>query len=194
MITSQAELKSVKEAVATVRPQGKNTIGSKCGNAEFVAMREVSSRYKNLATVGIVMASCGHGCIFTACDMCEGETFRHTLVAHIKCSKFNCKFLVNDVICKYWPFVEFLGKELREQFGHLTNGMQGFLSRLHGQCHSWYCQILFFGHWKVGAAGTLGEESEQVFIFFSRYANVSKVMSDAGEKQCIFLFRIQDKT
>ncbi|KAK4025003.1 hypothetical protein OUZ56_010509 [Daphnia magna] len=35
----------------------------------------------------------------------------------------------------------------------------------------------------VGAAGTLGEESEQVFIFFSRYANVSKVMSDAGNRE-----------
>lgn len=129
-------------------------------------MREVSSRYKNLATMGIVMASCGHWCIFAACDMCGGETFKRTLVAHMKCSKLKCKFLLNDVICKYWPFASFLGKELEDKFGHLTDGMQGFLSRLHGQCHAWYCQILFFGHWKVEAAGTLGEESEQVFSFF----------------------------
>jgi hypothetical protein len=110
MITSQAELKQVKEDVAKVRSQGKSTICFKCGNSDFVAMGEVLSRYKNLATLGIIMASCRHGCIFTACDMSEGEKFRHTLVAHMKCSRLKYKFLVNDVICKYWPFVKFLEK------------------------------------------------------------------------------------
>ena len=98
MITSLAELQRVKEEVATGRPQGKNTIGSKCGNSEFLAMKEVSSRFKKLDTAGIVMASCPHGSVIDAVDMCEGETFRHTLIPHLKLSKMNCKFLVNDVI------------------------------------------------------------------------------------------------
>lgn len=148
MIVSQKELNRVKEAVAQVRPQGKNTLGSRCGNSEFVAMREVSTRFKNLDTAGIIMASCGHGSILTACDMNEGETFRHTLVAHLQCKKMNCKFLVNDVICNYWPFAEFIAKELEGEFSMLTTNMEGFLSRLHGQCHGWYCQVLWFGHWK----------------------------------------------
>jgi hypothetical protein len=113
MITSLAELQRVKEEVATGRPQGKNTIGSKCGNSEFLAMKEVSSRFKNLDTAGIVMASCPHGSVIDAVDMCEGETFRHMLIPHLKLSKMNCKFLVNDVICKYWPFAQFLAKELK---------------------------------------------------------------------------------
>lgn len=79
-------------------------------------MKEVSSRFKNLDTAGIVMASCPHGCVLDAVDMCEGETFRHTLIPHLKLSKINCKFLVNDVICKYWPLAQFLAKELKSQF------------------------------------------------------------------------------
>ena len=146
MIASQEELQRVKEEVATVRPQGKNTIGSKCGNSKFLAMKEVSSLFKNLDTAGIVMASCPHGSVIDAVDMCEGETFQHTLIPHLKLSKMNCEFLVNDVICKYWPFAQFLAKELKGEYSSLTTNMQGFLSRLHGQCHGWDCKILYFGH------------------------------------------------
>ena len=60
--------------------------------------------------------------------------------------------------------------------------MQGFLSRLHDQCHGWDCQILYFGHWKEGAGAILGEESEQVFSFFSRYNTVTRVMTEGGKK------------
>ena len=126
--------------------QGKNTIGSKCGNSKFLAMKEVSSLFKNLDTAGIVMASCPHGSVIDAVDMCEGETFQHTLIPHLKLSKMNCEFLVNDVICKYWPFAQFLAKELKGEYSSLTTNMQGFLSRLHGQCHGWDCKILYFGH------------------------------------------------
>lgn len=74
IITTQEEFKRVITDVAVVRPQGKNIIGSKSGNLEFVAMREVSSRVNNLNVAGIVMASCGHGSILAACDMYEGKT------------------------------------------------------------------------------------------------------------------------
>ena len=124
-------------------------------------MKEVSRMFKNLATAGIVMASCPHGNILDAVDMNEGETFRHTLTTHLKLSQMNCKFLVNDVICKYWPFAQFISRELGGEYAALTTGMEGFLSRLHGQCHGWDCQILNFGHWKDGAGSVLGEEAEQ---------------------------------
>lgn len=143
-------------------------------------MREVSSRFKNLDVAGIVMGSCGHCSVLAACDMYEGETFRHTLKAHLKCLEMNCKFLVNDVICKYWPFAQFIAEKLQGKYSNLTTNMQPFLSRLHGQCHDWYCQVLWFGHWSEWAGGTLGEESEQVFGLFSRYNTVTKVMSLGG--------------
>ena len=46
---------------------------------------------------------------------------------------------------------------------------------------------MFFGHWKDGACGTLGEEQEQVFSMFSRYCNVTKYMSRAGKNLLLFL-------
>ncbi|XP_045034630.1 uncharacterized protein LOC116930710 [Daphnia magna] len=40
-------------------------------------------------------------------------------------------------------------------------------------------EILWSGHWKKGAAATLGEEQEQVFSTMSRYGSCTKHMSDA---------------
>jgi hypothetical protein len=84
-------------------------------------MKEVYSRFKNLGAAGIVMASCPHRSVIDTVDMCEGETFRHTLIPHLKLRKMNCKFLVNDVICKYWPFAQFLAKELIGEYSNLTH-------------------------------------------------------------------------
>jgi hypothetical protein len=41
-------------------------------------------------------------------------------------------------------------------------------------------QILHFGHWRDGSAGTLGEEQEQVFSTFSSYSNSTKTMGAAS--------------
>lgn len=113
-----------------------------CGNSEFKAAQEVSSRHKNLDVTGNVMGSCGHGVIQASVDMHEGETYRHTLLLHRKLLKErNCKFLVNDVVCHYWVFLLSLALMLPESFDFLTKRMIPFLSRLHGQAHGWYCQV-----------------------------------------------------
>ncbi|XP_046650581.1 uncharacterized protein LOC124341692 [Daphnia pulicaria] len=155
------------------------------------------------------MTSCGHGVIQCSIDMHEGETFRHTFASHVKVHSlknqkqhknlnitetekntedesantvfFGPKFFVNDVVCQYWPFAIKMG-ELSEAYSYLTSDMVPFLSRLHGQAHSWPCQILHFGHWRDGSAGTLGEEQEQVFSTFSSYSNSTKTMGAANRR------------
>ncbi|XP_045030603.1 uncharacterized protein LOC116925949 isoform X1 [Daphnia magna] len=152
-----------------------------CGNSEFKAAQEVSSQRKNLDVAGNMMVSCGHATILTSVDMKESESYRHTLLLARKVLKErNCKFLVNDVVCHFWFFLASLAVLLPKAFGDFTQRLIPFLSRLHGQAHAWYCQIIYFGHWKDGAGGTLGEEQEQVFSTFSRYCNVTKYMSRAS--------------
>ncbi|EFX63733.1 hypothetical protein DAPPUDRAFT_335065 [Daphnia pulex] len=200
----------LNKKINSYKPQGKNTIGAqKCGNSQFEAAREVSKRFKGLEVTGNVMTSCGHGVIQCSIDMHEGETFRHTFASHVKVHSlknqkqhknlnitetekntedesantvfFGPKFFVNDVVCQYWPFAIKMG-ELSEAYSYLTSDMVPFLSRLHGQAHSWPCQILHFGHWRDGSAGTLGEEQEQVFSTFSSYSNSTKTMGAANRR------------
>lgn len=97
-------------------------------------------RYKSLDETGILMASCGHGVIHCAVNMYEGETYRHTLYAHQKLYEKHCKFLFNDVVYHYWPWLKALGDNLKE-FKPLFTEMYPFLYRLHGQAHAWYCQV-----------------------------------------------------
>ena len=117
------------------------------------------------------MTSCGHGVIQCSIDMHEGETFRHTFASHIKVHSlknqkqhknlnipeserineeqpaiantvfFGPKFFVNDIAYQYWPFAMKMG-ELSDAYSYLTSDMVPFLSRLHGQAHSWPCQVL----------------------------------------------------
>lgn len=117
------------------------------------------------------MTSCGHGVIQCSIDMHEGETFRHTFASHMKVHSlknknqpkrteipdkehnteldkplekenifYGPKFFVNDVVCQYWPFAIKMG-QLSESYSYLTADMMPFLSRLHGQAHSWPCQV-----------------------------------------------------
>lgn len=125
----------------------------------------------------------------------RGETNRHFHFLH---SKLPSKFFCQDVVCHNWPFVHVFGFKLT-QYSKLTSECSPFLSRWHGKTHSWPCQVIIFvkssnllhflsfqfyqilwsGHWKKGAAATLGEEQEQVFSTMSRYGSCTKHMSDA---------------
>lgn len=179
IICDDSESNEIMEEVNRVKPRIQKHKGM-CGNSEFKAAQEVSSQRKNLDVAGNMMGSCGHATILTSVDMKESESYRHTLLLARKVLKErNCKFLVNDV-CHFWVFLASLAVLLPKAFGDFTQRLIPFLSRLHGQAHAWYCQIIYFGHWKDGAGGTLGEEQEQVFSTFSRYCNVTKYMSRAS--------------
>lgn len=52
--------------------------------------------------------------------------------------------------------------------------MKWFVSRFHGLVHGVACRVLFNGHWNEGAADFIGEESEQAFSIYSRFANSLK--------------------
>lgn len=186
-------------------PQAKSTLGAQkslCGNSDWQAAREVSKRYKHLDETGVVTGCCGHGTMQAAVNMKEGETYRHTLCVQRKMhDEKKAKFVVSDVICKFWPFLLSL-ISLLPALGPLYNDMRPFLSRLHGKAHAWHCQVcknfnsscftrnescfvvifqaLWFGHWMKGAAGSVGEEMEQVFSWFSRFSNVTHRMTSAS--------------
>lgn len=112
--------------------------------------------------------------------MDRGETYRHVLFLH---SKIPSDFFCQDVVCKYFPFAEEIGKtEGLEKFAEVTKNCTGFLSWWHGKTHSWPCQLLWGGSWKLQSAATTGEEQEQVFSTISRYSNNTRYMSDASRR------------
>jgi len=51
-------------------------------------------------------------------------------------------------------------------------------------------QILNFGHWRDGSAGTVGEEQEQVFSTFSSYSNSTKTMGAASMEWFLLLLSL----
>ena len=129
---------------------------------------------------GILMGSCRHGVILGAANMDRGETYRHVHFLH---SKIPGDFFCQDVVCKYFPFADEIGKtEGLEQFAEVTKNCTGFLSRWHGKTHTWPCQLLWGGSWKLNSAATMGEEQEQVFSTMSRYSNNTRYMSDASRR------------
>lgn len=87
------------------------------------------------------MGSCRHGVILGAANMDRGETYRHVHFLH---SKISCDFFCQDVVCKYFPFAEEIGKTKGlERFAQVTQNYTGFLSRWHGKTHSWPRQLLW---------------------------------------------------
>ncbi|XP_045024594.1 uncharacterized protein LOC123469605 [Daphnia magna] len=178
IIHSDEDVKSHVESIDSVKPRGKGK--DTCGDSAYTAGRLESNRKKNMDQTGVLMGSCRHGVILGAANMDRGETYRHV---HFLNSKISCDFFCQDVVCKYFPFAEEIGKTKGlERFAKVTQNCTGFLSRWHGKTHSWPCQLLWGGSWKLHAAATTGEEQEQVFSTMSRYSNTTRYMSDASRR------------
>lgn len=131
-----------------------------------------------------------------------------------------CLFLCYDVICKYWPWAKRVeaNPKLSGLFQGMTTEVRAFLSRMHAVAHIWKCfvslkilfivctyilvlfiQILWVGHWKQGAAATIGEEQEQVNSYVSQLGFSSHHMTKSGNvpfnqnplnRFIIFIYRI----
>ena len=87
--------------------------------------------------------SCRHGWIWRALNLFVGETYRHVLYLHEYACQKNGLFFCYDVICQYWPFVKRIANnpEFGGRFERLIKDTRDFLSRWHGQTHTWYCQV-----------------------------------------------------
>lgn len=162
---------------------------------------EKSSRNDKLDERGIVVSCCRHGVILRAADIFLGENYRIIHFLHSYLLELNVEFLCYDVVCSYWDWAVKLERMVPE-FEGMTEKSKAFLSRMHAVAHVWYCyvsncvarhhrlssmtvfkipQILWVGHWKKGAAGTIGEEMEQVNADISQLSHTTKHMTRAGK-------------
>ncbi|KAI9550241.1 hypothetical protein GHT06_001527 [Daphnia sinensis] len=144
-----------------------------CGASNFQALRSENSKAKNLDITGIVMMTCTHGATVRITKMKRGESFSLTHMMHMKAEQMNVKFFCSDVVCKYSKWAVKVGNRFPE-YKSLTVTIKWFLSRFHGLVHGWGCRVLFNGHWNEGAADFIGEEGEQAFSIYSRFANSLK--------------------
>ena len=92
---------------------------------------------------------CRHGVVYRMANLFKGESYRVILWMLLYAQLNNFMFFCYDVICKFWPFVKKAatkGKEnklgaLSRFIGGLPGRVRPFLSRFHGQTHSWPCQV-----------------------------------------------------
>jgi hypothetical protein len=113
---------------------------------------------------------------------------------HLKATEMGVRFFCSDVVCKYSKWAVKVAARFPEYKPLL--GVKWFLSRFHGLVHSFRCrvmlclreltylrffiylslleQVLFNGHWNEGAGDFIGEEGEQAFSIYSRFANSLK--------------------
>ena len=116
-----------------------------CGASTFKAGKSdsSSSSYKKLDETGLISICCRHGTILRMANMYKGETYRIVAYLHNFAANIKTKFFCYDVICRYWPFVQKLGR-INSIFKRLSDRMLPFLSRFHGKAHQWLCQVTFY--------------------------------------------------
>lgn len=88
------------------------------------------------------MACCRHDIVLAACNIYQGETYRHIHYIHnILHRQFHCTFLCYDVICQYWKWACKVGQIFKE-YESMTSEMKAFLSRMHAVAHVWWCYVI----------------------------------------------------
>ena len=112
-----------------------------CGSSFWQAARSRSMRsYATLDETGLSVAGCRHVIALKAVNMFAGEQYGYALFLHKALSdKLNIKFLWQDIMCKYWPWLERVTCKLPE-FMHLLATSKA-LSVMHAKAHSLECQV-----------------------------------------------------
>jgi len=112
-----------------------------CGSSFWHAARSKSTRnYTTLDETGLSVAGCQHVIALKAVNMFAGEQYGYALFLHkALSSQLNIKFLSQDIICKYWPWLERVTDKLPE-FKDLLS-MSKALSVMHAKAHSLDCQV-----------------------------------------------------
>lgn len=106
-----------------------------------------------------------------------------------------------DIMCKWGPWCDrtldallppppaTATQQQRQRLQDLLSLVQGannirevrkVLSQAHGSLHSQACQILWQPTWTTGCAKTVGEEGEQFFSYWSKWALSTRNQSNAG--------------
>lgn len=118
--------------------------GQMCGDTHWRAAKERSKTMRNQDETGLVMLSCRHSVLFQGLNMFQGEIFPYPMC--LQQSHFvghgPVKFVCQDVICKYWPWLQRVTSKMdaNDSLQGLLNA-KPFLSVVHGKAHSWPCQV-----------------------------------------------------
>ena len=99
------------------------------------AASNVARRKAQLDGTGLYLSSCRHQVTQKALNMYRGEIYAYPLLLqqHFQTPK-PVMFFWQDVIYKYWPWLNHVNKEL-------ASAMKPALSVMHGKGHAWYCEV-----------------------------------------------------
>jgi len=120
------------------------TTDNTCGATHWQAAR---ANCKSMATqneTGICLAACRHAIILKGINMFQGEIFAYPLfvIQHLA-KDTQIKFVCQDVICRFWPWLEKVREHLKNEPGvQSTMEMKLFLSAMHAKAHDWVCQVI----------------------------------------------------
>ena len=114
-----------------------------CGASYWQAARSNSkSQYTTLDETGLVVAGCRHVLALKAVNMFAGEQYGYSLFLHQQLADaFKLDFVWQDIMCKYWPWLERVARQL-PAFAPLLNSSKA-LSVMHAKAHSIDCQVPF---------------------------------------------------
>lgn len=128
-----------------------------------------------------------------ALNMYQGEIYAYPLTLQWVISQdySTMKFICQDAICKYFPWMmKVLDKPINIPGIDALRQCKPFLSVMHGKAHNWSCQVcndclfcLIFSHVFLWDGG---EKSERVSYFcFDRKGN--KIIDKMGRKMAVWI-------
>ena len=113
-----------------------------CGQSHWRAAKTNSKSMKKLDDTGLCLTCCRHCVLVKAINMKQGEIFAYPmfLQQHIM-NKTTIGYFCQDVICRYWPWLERMASK-QEEYKDLLK-TKPFLSVMHGKAHDWSCQVKY---------------------------------------------------
>lgn len=118
-----------------------------CGDTErtWKAAKDSKSAIKHQKITGVFMAGCRHEMVRGAVNMVrtwERYGYAYILCKHLQ-EKRPIEFLLQDIPCKFQPWVERMEKALADAGHQVTpTTWTAALNKMHGELHAWACQVL----------------------------------------------------
>ena len=114
-----------------------------CGTTHWQAARTNCRSMATQAETGLCLATCRHAVILKGINMFQGEIFAYPLyVLKELTQKASIQFVCQDVICRFWPWLQKVRPALSNDPGvQATKDMKPFLSVMHAKAHDWACQV-----------------------------------------------------
>ncbi len=113
-----------------------------CSETHRQAARNKCSSVSSQAETGLCLAACRHAVVLKAINMFQGEIFAYPLFVIQAIAKDNSiGFVCQDVICRFWPWLQKIQQEKPQTILPALKDMKPFLSVMHAKAHDWACQV-----------------------------------------------------